>query len=427
MPSDKSRRIPKYRLNKTSGRAVVTLNGVDHWLGKYDSPESREKYDRLLAEWLASGRQSSKASTPDLTIIELIARFWSHVEAFYRKPDGSLSGEAENYRLALRPLKELYGSSLAAEFGPMTFRAVREKAIQIGWCRSHLNRQMGRIKHMFEWAVSEELLPPAVHQSLVTVKGLRRGKTDARESERVRPIPDPQIDAIRPFVSRQVWAMIELQRTTGMRPGEVIAMRACDIEMTGETWTYVPAHHKTEHHGHDRILYLGNRCQELLRPFITPSMSKHLFSPAAAEAERLEALHAARKTPLSCGNRPGTNRVRRRSAAPGDRYTVASYRRAIERGCDQAFPPPPPLARERETRSQWKSRLTKEQKTELAKWRRQHRWHPHQLRHTAGTRFRKEFGLDVAKVLLGHSTLTATQVYAEQDQEKARKVMALVG
>jgi len=34
-------------------------------------------------------------------------------------------------------------------------------------------------------------------------------------------------------------------------------MRACDIDLSGETWGYRPASHKTEHHGKERIIFLG--------------------------------------------------------------------------------------------------------------------------------------------------------------------------
>ena len=65
------------------------------------------------------------------------------------------------------------------------------------------------------------MIPPSVHHGLKAVSGLRRGRADVRESEPVRPVPDAFVDAIRPHVSRQVWAMVELQRLSGMRPGEV--------------------------------------------------------------------------------------------------------------------------------------------------------------------------------------------------------------
>ena len=32
--------------------------------------------------------------------------------------------------------------------------------------------------------------------------------------------------------------MIELQRLTGMRPGEVVIMRTCDLERSGDVWAY---------------------------------------------------------------------------------------------------------------------------------------------------------------------------------------------
>ena len=61
------------------------------------------------------------------------------------------------------------------------------------------------------------------------------------------------------------------------------------------------------------------------------------------------------------------------------------------------------------------------------KWQKAHRWHPHQLRHNAGTCIRKEFGLDVARVILGHSSVAVTEIYAEQDEAKARSVIGKIG
>jgi integrase len=107
---------------------------------------------------------------------------------------------------------------------------------------------------------------------------------------------------------------------------------------------------------------------------------------------------------------------------------VASYRRCIARGCDTAFPPPAPLARqEQESYREWNQRLNAQQRSDLRQWRAEHRWHPHQLRHSAATRFRREYGVDAAGVLLGHSSLAITGVYAEQDQTKAMRIMAKVG
>ncbi len=76
----KKRRIPKYRHHKPTGQAVVTLNGRDHYLGAYDTPKSRERYGRLIAEWSAHGyrlpREDRDEKDGELTIVELIAAYW---------------------------------------------------------------------------------------------------------------------------------------------------------------------------------------------------------------------------------------------------------------------------------------------------------------------------------------------------------------
>lgn len=118
---------------------------------------------------------------------------------------------------------------------------------------------------------------------------------------------------------------------------------------------------------------------------------------------------------------------------PGECYTVASYRRAIDYACQRAFPLPDYLSPKaeaggkRESKSAWKARLTVEEKAEILAWHREHRWHPHQLRHNAATYLRKEFGIELARIILGHSTAFTTEIYAEADRQKAAEVIAKIG
>ena len=175
----------------------------------------------------------------------------------------------------------------------------------------------------------------------------------------------------------------------------------------------------------------------MLREFLRDRpVNSCLFSPADAEAERLTALHSGRRTPLSYGNRPGTNRQVDPRRKPGEGYTVGTYRQAIWRACDQAFPPPTHLVRGRvpgqrgdrtETAAEWKARLGPERQKELHAWRVARRWHPHQLRHNAATYIRKEFGIEVARVILGHRTAAVTEIYAELDDAKAKTAMQRIG
>ena len=185
-------------------------------------------------------------------------------------------------------------------------------------------------------------------------------------------------------------------------------------------WIYRPASHKTEHHGHNRVIPLGPRAQAVVSRFLKADTSAHLFSPIDAESERHARQHRRRKTPVNQGNRPGTNRRRNPARQPQERYSRDSFRRAIERGIRLAFPHPELSAIPR-------SRLTKEQRAELKQWYRQYHWHPHQLRHTFATRIRREYGLEASKTLLGEATIAAAEIYAEQDRSRAAEIAARIG
>lgn len=347
MPKLKENQVPSYRLYRQSGQAIVTLSGRDHLLGAHGSPESRAKYDRLIAEWLANGRRAEYRGAAGLTVSRVIAEFWAHAKAYYGSPNGSQTGELENFRVALIPLRRLYGATLAAKFGPKALTALQREMIRMGWCRNHINRQTARVRQMFKWAVAQELAPPAVYHGLVAVAGLREGKCDARESKPVRPVPDAWVELTLPHLARQVQAMIRLQLLTGMRPGEVVIMRGCDLDTGGNVWVYRPLRHKTEHHGVVREVRLGPKAQEIIRPFLKPDLQAYLFSPAEAESERQAARRAARKTKVWRSHEQRQRRLRagHPRAAIRDRYDTYSYRQAIGRACDIAFPPPADLAR----------------------------------------------------------------------------------
>jgi hypothetical protein len=122
-------RTPSYRRHKPSGQAVVTIDGHDHYLGRHDGPESRAEYHRLVGEWLAHGRRRDRPTQggADLSVNELIVAFWDHVQGYYRHPDGTPTSEVDNFRLALRPCKKLYGHTRAADFDSITLETVRAR------------------------------------------------------------------------------------------------------------------------------------------------------------------------------------------------------------------------------------------------------------------------------------------------------------
>jgi predicted ATP-grasp superfamily ATP-dependent carboligase len=196
------RHIPKYRCFKPKNLGLVVINGRQHYLGRYGTPESVAEYNRLIQEFLAGGSTSRSAASSDgsvtpLSVNEMILAFWRHAELHYRHSDGTSTGELRNFRDSLRPLRKLHGNTAAREFSPKGLKAVRQAMIDSGLCRNTINRRVGRIVHVFNWAVSEELIPVAVHQALKSVSGLQKGRTSARETEPIQPVSDIHVEAIR--------------------------------------------------------------------------------------------------------------------------------------------------------------------------------------------------------------------------------------
>ena len=391
MPKKLSPRVPSYRRHKPTNQAVVTIDGRDFYLGKWNSKASTSEYDRLISEWTANGRRLP--SNDDVTVVEVIAAYVKFAKGYYRK-NGMVTREYGHVVEVLRMLNGLYGRKLANEFGPLALKAIRQRMIDKGLSRGYINECIGRITRCFKWAVENELVHPDVYHGLSAVSGLRKGRSEAREPAPVLPVDDATVQATLPHLSVVVADMVRLQRLMGSRPQDVTNLRPCDIDISGDVWLYRPYTYKGEHRGRQRILAIGPRGQEVLRPYLLREKESFCFSPADSEKKRRQAEHEKRKTPLSYGNRPGTNRRSKPIRTPGDRYTTESYRRAIHRACDKGGVP---------------------------------RWSPNRLRHSAGTEIRKRYGLEAAQVILGHASADVTQIYAERDLQKAVEIMREVG
>jgi integrase len=434
----RQKHVPSYRLHKQSGQAIVTLtdglgNRRDVLLGQQGSPESRMEYARVIAEWETSGRllPVTSGAPGGLTVNELILAYWKHAEEYYRKNDKPTS-QLERLRLALRPVRQLYGHTLVTDFGPKSLKAVRGEMLRTpcgfckgtgmfpepkggrlnrrsgnatpvcgrcqgkgerGWARRHVNSCIGCVKRMFKWGVAEELIPPSVYHGLLAVEGLRKGRTGARETRKIRPVAEEHVKAPLPHLTGPVRGMVLLQQLTGMRPGEVVILRPCDVDRgRSKVWTYRPVAHKTEHHEHDRVIFIGPRAQAVLLPFLSRAPGAYCFSPKESMAEFRAQQRQERRSKVQPSQ--VCRKKRRPRKQPGDCYSVDTYGNAIERACLRAKVPA---------------------------------WSPNQLRHTKATEIRKEYSLDAARAVLGHPSPAITETYAELDMEKAAEVMGKLG
>src|SRR5262249_15888662 len=150
---------------------------------------------------------------------------------------------------------------------------------------------------------------------------------------------------------------------------------------------YRPGQHKNAWRGHERVVPIGPRGQEILKPFLKTDLQAYLFSPAESMQLFRAEQRARRQTRVQPSqanrNKPSPQQK------PGDHYTVRSYGQSIKKACRKGGIPV---------------------------------WKPNQLRHTRGTELRREEGIEAARVYLGHRCPRITEIYAEVDFGKAMAI-----
>jgi integrase len=425
----KAPQVPSYRLHKARRLAVVTLDGKAHYLGPYGSPKSHALYKKLTGEWLQKQDFPTTPATPhfgrSFTIGELALAYGKFAAGYYVK-NGHPTSQIHTENAGMRALVAQGEFEQAADFGPVNLKGVQQRLIGKGYARGTINEMVAAIKRAFKWATSEELIPATVFHALQSVGGLKKGRSSARETAPILPVADSTVDQTVKHLSPVVTAMVRLQQRTGMRPGEVCILRPCDVTIqTDGVWVYRPATHKTEHHDRERRIYIGPEGQEILRPFMDREPEAFCFSSRESMVWHRERHKKDRKTKFYASRQ----RRQRKSSplwVPGDRFTTASYHRAIERGCEAAFGFPDELRNapinHEETDDEKALRLKR-----AAAWRKANCWNPNQLRHSAATLIRERFGIEGAQVALGHSDPRITTIYAERNFELAAKIMQQIG
>ena len=390
--------LPSYRLHKASGQAVVTLDGRDFYLGRHETQASRAKYERLIAEYLARGRRMpAPGEDGRLTVAELCLSFFDWAQEEYHLPDGRQSREVANVRIALRPLLDMFLGTPAEEFGPLDLKAYRDGLLAEGHlARSTINQRVQIVRRVFRWGAEMEVVPASVIHALEAVRGLRRGRSGARETKPVQPVPEAHIAKALEHMPPLIAAMVELQLLTAMRPGEVVVLKPCDIDMRDDIWVYKPESHKNAWRGLDRPVAIGPKAQAVITPLLRPGLQgRYLFSPKETVRWQRQRMH---ETVDSDG--PNTTRAPRRIASntskrpPRDHYDTSSYAQAIRRACKRANVPI---------------------------------WTPGRLRHNAATETRRRFGIEAASAVLGHHRVDTTEIYSDVRSETAARVAKEIG
>ncbi len=157
--------------------------------------------------------------------------------------------------------------------------------------------------------------------------------------------------------------------------------------MSGVVWEYRPRSHKTEHRDRSRVVLIGPRAQEIIRPWLRENPDEFIFGPRQnREAQLRDQPEPRPRTEWEKRNRK--RRILR------DRYTLDAYESVIRKGCVKAGVD---------------------------------RWGPNRLRHCTATVVRSKYGIEAVRTILGHNDVATSLIYAERDLDTARRIMGEVG
>lgn len=403
MAKRKAKALPKLCFHKSKKTYYIRINGKTYYLGADINVAEAERL-RLIREWQSSigvKNFDATAKRTKLLVSELFLEYVKHIQIHYRKPDGTATSEQQLIRLACRPLRRLYGHTFCDEFDVQRLEIVRTEIINngcgkdpdlakangktVGCSRGVTNQHIGRIVRMFKWAAGKKLVPASVYHELTTLQALQKHRSEAREYEEIPPAPEESIAAVLKIASPTISAMIQFQLLTGCRPGECCQLRKIDLVFSGKinnnitvpdgTWAYLPKRHKTEHHKKDRIIPVGPKAQEILEPFMGKGDEEYFFQSWESRRWFYE-----QKRDKKLGEK-----LNRKRGIYKRQWSEHGYNKAVQRLCKKAG-------------------------VEV--------FHVNQLRHNAATRLQDQFGWDVARIILGHTTVSTTKIYVQENMSK---------
>jgi len=388
----KKMKIPKYRKHSARNLGFVEVNRKRKYFpGPYNSQDSLAAYADFIKTIKTDTTDTRPTPEPEkLSVLFLVLRYLEWAKNRYLK-NGRSTGTYEKMKNFSQPLIELYSETPVAKFGPLALKHVRAKLLEANLCRNSINERIGSIRRIFQWGVSEELVPETVYRALMTVSMLTAGETSAVDYPPVAEAPLEDVLKTVAVCHKTLGDMIRVQLLSAMRPQEIRLMRSCDIDRSDDIWIYTPHEHKTQHKNKKRTIPILPESQKILWPYLAENEAMpeaYLFSPQKAVKAIAAEKRSNRKTPVQ-PSQQGRRKGRGKGRPIGDHYTKDAYGTAIERAAKRAGVPP---------------------------------WSPNQLRHTMATAVKNNLDIEAAQHLLGHSSPKTTEIYLDPNTEHKRHV-----
>ncbi len=259
-------RIPKLCRNKSRDRAFALERGKKIYLGKWGAQETEAAYQLYIHNLTA--QQRAAAPSDCITVVELVAAFFEAKADYYVK-NGKQTGQLHRYKTAAEVPVKYFGDCLITSFGPKKLLECRRLMEESGrFTRRYINTLITCFRSIVKFGVERELVPPECLTALQAISPLKRGRSPAGERAPVEAVPAAIVDATCKVLPPIIAAMVRVQRLTGMRPGEIYAMRVGDVFTGSDIWIYTLRTDKTDYRraaNQKRKIPLGPKAQAVLQ------------------------------------------------------------------------------------------------------------------------------------------------------------------
>lgn len=375
LPLSVPRPVPAMKEHRTRHLAYATWHAdgrqVYRYFGEWGSSAAAQAYQQFAAEWVAGCLSRPENPAGAVYVADLVAAFVTWAGGYYLK-DGKPTSHVHRFKSALAELVTLYGEVPVSAFTPDKLRAYAAHIIGKGFSLRTVNEYQWRVVFAFDWGVTRAggMVPAGIVHAMERVEKQQPGRSAAPDRAPVRAALLADVEAALPYLHSRpaaravLEAAVRLQLASGMRPGELCALKVGQIDQSGAVWRYEPREvQKNRHRGQRRVMWFGPKSQAVLTPLLAglgPTDFVFAYS--------------------------------RRKGGERKPVTVNLYRLRVADACERAGVG---------------------------------HWHPHQLRHNRATELQRRYECDDAvRIGIGDSAEVARQVYVDDPAEAVAKRIA---
>jgi len=367
----------KVTLPGTNTRKTLPLVSPGHTKSTTEKRLAIALANRIWDEAEQNTESESESNRPDYdgTLTQLKELFVTdHKRKIAGKQAENKKREIYLYTKAIKDLIEFLTANaftlITADLKPNRILLWRNYLnFEKGVCRNTINKKVNVIKQMIRYAANYEIESAELYYQLAAILPLKRGEENSVDHAEVEPADWLTVQKLFPYLDEMIADMLSIARYTGARPGEIRLMRVGDIDRSDpDGWVYRPPQHKTIRFNHVREIVIGERAQRILTKYLLRSQTAYCFPPK--------------------DNRRNNTK---------DYYSTSSFAKHINRAVKQYNIDHP--------------------KDQIE-------FHAHQLRHTFGTEVCEKYGIETAKNVLGHATVTMTKRYTKQAVQRMKLIDA---